>query len=148
MREISYSNEFDLILLLFSSFGYFEDDDNFLVLKIINEGLKKGGKLYFDLMNRDVIMKNFIPNFVREKNGNLMIDRNEFDTISGRIINKRILIKDGKRFDMPFFMRLYNPSELNILLKSAGFSKIEFYGDNFSEVFNTKSRRIRIIAYK
>ena len=33
MRQVSFQDEFDRVLLLFTSFGYFEDEENELVLK-------------------------------------------------------------------------------------------------------------------
>ena len=42
MRKISFQEEFERALLLFTSFGYFEDDDNFKVLQNIAKALKPG----------------------------------------------------------------------------------------------------------
>jgi hypothetical protein len=40
MRDISFREEFDRALLLFTSFGYFSDEDNFRVLKNVATALK------------------------------------------------------------------------------------------------------------
>jgi len=54
-------------------------------------------------------MKNTSPAHVTEKSGELMIDRLSFDTLTGRLYNHRIVIRNGVRKDKPFFVRLYNP---------------------------------------
>lgn len=42
MREISFKEEFDRVLLLFTAFGYFEDEENFKVLENVAQALKPG----------------------------------------------------------------------------------------------------------
>ena len=79
-------------------------------------------------------MKNLVSYNVTEKNGNLMIDRVTFDSITGRLYNKRIIIRDGKRKDVPFSVRLYNYHEITGLLQKAGLCMEHIYGDwNFSD---------------
>jgi len=56
MREINFKNEFDLVILLFTSFGYFDDDGNLKVLKNVRDALKGGGHFCFDIPNRDVLL--------------------------------------------------------------------------------------------
>ena len=68
------------MLLLFTAFGYFSDEQNFQVLQKVARALKPGGLFVFDVPNRDVILKGFLPFIVTEKNGDLMIDRNRFDS--------------------------------------------------------------------
>ncbi len=148
MRKISYKEEFDRILLLFTSFGYFEDEENFKVLENIARALKPGGLFCFDTLNRDIFLKNFLPYIVVEKGNDLMIDRNTFDSITGRLYTQRIVIRNGKRKDKPFFVRLYNPTEIRDLLKRAGLSICNMYSDFDSKSFTNDSRRMVIIAKK
>src|SRR5690606_1167833 len=90
MRKIDFNSEFDRVILGFTAFGYFEDDENLLVLKKIARALKPGGLMIFDTIARDVYLKNQVSCFVMEKEGNLMIDRLSFDPLTGRQQNKRI----------------------------------------------------------
>ncbi len=148
MRKISYKEEFDRVLLLFTSFGYFEDEENFKVLENVSLALKPGGLFVFDTFNRDVFLKNFLPYIVIEKGKDLMIERNTFDSVTGRVYNKRIVIRDGKRKDKPFFIRLYNPTEIRDLLKRAGLSIFKIYSDFDSKPFVNDSWRMIIITKK
>ena len=52
MRQIEFDQEFDRILLLFTSFGYFEDRENLLVLEKVVRALKPGGLLIFETFVR------------------------------------------------------------------------------------------------
>ncbi len=148
MREISFSQEFERVLLLFTAFGYFSDDENRRVLQNIADALSPGGLLIFDVPNRDVAMKGFQPAHVVEKDGNLMIDRQEFDSLTGRMFNNRIVIRDGERRDKPFFVRHYNPSEITALLASVGLKVERMMGSFVGEPVSTESRRMVIIARK
>jgi SAM-dependent methyltransferase len=49
MRQVSFLEEFDRVLLLFTSFGYFEDSENEQVVENMTRALKPGGWLMFDI---------------------------------------------------------------------------------------------------
>lgn len=148
MRQIDFNQEFDHVLLLFTSFGYFEDDDNQLVLENVRQALKPGGLFVFDTHNRDVFLKHLQPFMVTEKGEDLMIDRGSFDTITGRWYNRRIVIRDGVRKDKPFFVRLYNPSEIEQMINQAGMQVHKMLGGYDSQPLSNESSRMVIIAKK
>ena len=148
MREISFKEEFDRVILLFTSFGYFDDEDNLKVLKNVASALKPRGLFCFDTFNRDVFLKHFLPYIVVEKGNDLMIDRNTFNSATGRLYNKRIVIRKGKRKDKPFFVRLYNPTEIGDLLNRVGLRIYKMYGDWDSGPFTNESKRMIIISKK
>lgn len=148
MRKISFLNKFDRALLLFTSFGYFEDKENFKVIKNVSRALNPGGLFCFDTFNRDAFLKNFLPYMVIEKGNDLMIDRNTFDSATGRLTNRRIVIRGGKRRDKPFFVRLYNPTEIKELLSRAGLTIHKIYGDWDAKPFTSNSGRMIIVAKK
>lgn len=61
MRQIRFTEVFDCALILFGTFGFFEDDENLQVLKNVARALKPGGLLAFDTFNRDVALKGLSP---------------------------------------------------------------------------------------
>ena len=148
MRRIDFQEAFDLVLLLFTAFGYFEDQENLLVLQNISRALKPHGRLVFDINNRDVFLKYMLPAVVVEREGNLMIDRIRFDQLTGRLHNRRLTIRDGVRKERPFFVRLYNPQEIQSLLREAGMEAVNFYGGWDLQALTADSRRLITIAQK
>jgi SAM-dependent methyltransferase len=148
MRTITFEEEFDCVMLLFSAFGYFSDADNLKVMINIMKALKPGGWFIFDTLNRDVLLKEMRSYFVVEKEGNLMIDRSSFDCINGRLYNKRIVIRDGVRKDKPLFTRLYNANEIKALLTQAGLELEHIYGGWEAKEFSSESHRMVVIARK
>jgi SAM-dependent methyltransferase len=147
MRQINFREEFDRALLLFTSFGYFEDDENELVIGNMARALKAGGRLMFDITNRDVLLKDLPPAEVLEKDGDLLINRFSFDALTGRFHNRRIVIRDGRRKDKPFSIRLYNASEILGLLKRAGLLDCQVLDEKERPV-SASSRRLVVIARK
>jgi SAM-dependent methyltransferase len=148
MRNIGFEGEFDYVLLLFTAFGYFSDAENLQVLHNACKALVPGGRLVFDVQNRDVFLKTMPPFFVMEKENNLMIDRVSFDSLNGRSVNKRIVIRDGVRKDKPFSIRLYNPNEIHALLVQAGLVLEHLYADWQGSELTSESRRMVVLARK
>jgi SAM-dependent methyltransferase len=148
MRKIQYKNEFDRILLLFTAFGYYEDDVNLSILKKISRALKKDGLFCFDIPNRDGMMKILLPAVVTEKDKDMMIDLHNFDSINGKLYNKRIVIRNGQRKEKPFFVRLYNPTEIIKMLHQAGMQVSKIYADWDGSQFRYDSKKMIIITQK
>jgi SAM-dependent methyltransferase len=147
MRELDFVEEFDLVLLLFTSFGYFGDEENVRVMENVARALKPGGLLGFDVPNRDAVTKDVPSAHVIDRDGDLTINRLSFDVLSGRFHNRRILIRDGVRKDKPFSIRLYNATEIRDLLNRAGLQvrKMVGYG---GQPLSADSRGILVVAPK
>jgi SAM-dependent methyltransferase len=148
MRKIDYQEEFNRVLLLFTAFGYFDDETNFLVLMNAHKALKPGGLFIFDILNRDAVLKYMLAFYVTEIGNDLMIDRVSFDPITGRQKNGRIVIRDGIRKDKPFSIRMYNANEMANLLLRSGFQNIQFFGSWDGMQLNADARRMIVVAEK
>ncbi len=63
MQNLSkYKKQFDLVVNLFTSFGYFHtDEENFKVLKSMTNCLVPGGKVVINLIDRDWLLPIFRP---------------------------------------------------------------------------------------
>lgn len=147
-RKYTSPAEYDCIIHLFSSFGYFPDEENELVIRNVAESLRPGGLFCLDILNRDGFLKDYPRYSVRENNSDLMIDRNRFDPFTGRLYNSRITIRNGIRKDTPFFLRLYNPTEIIALLKRSGFVVKKMSGNWSGIPFDGESKRMILIAEK
>jgi SAM-dependent methyltransferase len=147
MRQLDFVEKFDRVLLLFTSFGYFEDEENERVMENMARALKPGGLLGFDIPNRDAVTKDVPSTHVIDKGGDLTINRLSFDVLSGRFHNRRIVIRDGVRKDKPFSIRLYNATEIHDLLKRAGLEvhKMVGYG---GQPLSADSRGLLVVARK
>src|SRR5262249_35860949 len=62
MRDFVRPNSFALVLNMFTSFGYFDDrEDDMLVLKNILASLQPGGVCLFELLGKEYLAKIFQP---------------------------------------------------------------------------------------
>jgi len=148
MRDMEFEDEFDRILLAFTAFGYFIDEENEQVIENISKALKKGGKFCFDIINRDMYLKNFKPDSIVEKDGNFMIDRCSFDSITGRNYTNRTIIRGGRIRKKPFFVRLYNYTEIRDILLRNGLEIIDSYSGWTDKPFGSESFRMVFIVEK
>jgi len=130
IRQIDFTNQFDRVLLLFTSFGYFNDEGNLRVLENMVRALKPGGWLCFDIPNRDEVVKDLPADYVIEKPDGLVINRLSFDVLTGYLYNRRIIIREGKRKDKNHVVRLYSSTEIQAMLKSVGAIDVRIFGND------------------
>lgn len=147
MRQINFVEEFDRVMLLFTSFGYFEDDENARVIMNMARALKPGGLLGFDIPNGDVIANDPPSSDVINKDGNLMFNCLSFDPRTKRFFNRRIVIRNGLRKDKPFSIRVYSPPEIRDLLSRAGLEVCQILAGD-GQPLAADSRRMMVIASK
>jgi len=142
-REIKYIEEFDSIIIMFVSFGYFNEEDNFKLLKKISDALKHNGKLLLDLENRDYILKNYVREKWREKDYGFLMERHKFDPITSRQKTKRVILSNctDKR-EMFRDIRLYSAHEIINMAENAGLKPLKLMGDYDKSDFQINSPRL------
>lgn len=70
MREVFHPGKFDLVLNLFTSFGYFAADcENVLALQATTASIKPGGKFVIDFMNSKRVIERLVAQETKEENG-------------------------------------------------------------------------------
>jgi len=146
--EYETSKRFDLVVNLFTSIGYFEnDEENFSVIKKAYDLLNQGGYFVLDYFNKDFLLKSLIPTTVFSENG-FKITQNR--SIEGTRIVKKITIENnGSVEEFYESVRLYSYEEILIYIKKAGFTTIKQYGDYFGNKYEREtSSRLIIFASK
>lgn len=150
MRDPPVEPGFDAALNWFSSFGYFEDDDeNRRCLQALHDALKPGGRLLMEMHDRDALVARIAaagePVFVVETGDDLLIDRAGFDPVSGRSRTERLTVRDGKLRRTSFSVRMPTFPELRAWLRSAGFEDAIAL-DERGEPFASGARRLVVVA--
>ena len=148
MRNFQLFRPFDLVLNLFTSFGYFEsDEENMQVISSIAQNLKPGGILVLDYLNVNHSLKK-IPNQeqITVDNINFKIDR----YLEGDFITKSIKFEDqGLIHHYKEFVRVIRLNNFKEYLKLANLTLMETFGDYNLKGFNIESSdRLILIAKK
>lgn len=129
MRELPFAVEsFDLVVNLFTSFGYFENDsDHVRVLSRVCESMKQGGMLVIDYLNASQVRRDLVPYDERAENG-ITIEQRRTISSDDRFVEKTITLRErGKEYIER--VRLLSPSDLQGMLLAAGFKVVRFFGD-------------------
>ena len=105
IREMDYHSEFDGVLSWDTSFGYFSDDENENVLKLIARTLRREGKLLLDLYHRDAYIKRHLGKYWERKGNYLILEGVSFDVLRSRLEVRGLLIGGAARtvrVELPF----------------------------------------------
>jgi SAM-dependent methyltransferase len=129
MRELPFADgSFDLVVNLFTSFGYFEDDrEHARVLARVRDALKPGGMFVIDFLNASQVRRNLVPYDVRVENG-ITIEQSRVISPDNRFVEKTILLKERGR-EYVERVRLLSAGDLERMLEGAGFEVAHCFGD-------------------
>lgn len=147
LRSIRFKKKFNVILSLFTSFGYFENDiDNFIFINNSVDFIAKDGYFIIDLLNKEYLIKNLIP-FSRKRIDNTEIT--EFREIKNDFIFKKIVLKEnGTELRFAERVKVYDYQTLNEVFMKAGFSLLKIFGNYDGEEYNIKLSERMILVFK
>jgi len=144
-------NLFDDVMNFWTSFGFFSQEENEVVLKEIVGVLKEKGTFVIDIGNPEWLIINFQDKHWDERDDFYMLVERSFNWENKRNITRWIFIdkKSKKINEITFNHRLYSLQEFKKLYKKLGLAIQEVYGSCLKEPFEqTKSNRLVIIAEK
>jgi 2-polyprenyl-3-methyl-5-hydroxy-6-metoxy-1,4-benzoquinol methylase len=145
IRSVKVDGFFQLVLNLFTSFGYFEkDEENFGIFRTAYGYLYKEGYFVFDFLNESYVKSHLVPVSQDEKNGCII---KQTRSIENGYVVKKIELRFEERLQTFFEkVKLYDYNTLTNELQKAGFTIMGLYGDYDGGKFNkeTSSRLIAI----
>lgn len=148
VRNIRFDNEFDYVLNLFTSFGYFEQlDENVKVFRSIYRALKKAGTFLVDFLNPGHVKKHLVPYSEREVDGLHIIEKR---TIDGNKVIKNIEVIEGdERRQYEERVNLFTYSEMRNMITQSGLTVDHVYGSLEREPYDeNESARMIIVGHK
>ena len=144
MRE-PFEEKFDAIFNLFTSFGYFEnDDDNLTTLKAIKESLSDYGFAVIDFMNVFQVIETLVPEEIKTMEG---IDFHIKRYLKENHIYKEIDFEDqGQKFHFTEKVKALTLKDFEDLMEEAGIYLLDIFGDYKLKKFHkTESERLIMI---
>ncbi|MGH7686804.1 MAG: class I SAM-dependent methyltransferase [Candidatus Dormibacteria bacterium] len=148
MRSLPWTGpQFDGVVCWFTSFGYFDDEDNRSVLTEFRRVLRPAGKLVLETIHHDGFVRMLTPkaSVVQQIGDDYLIDQVEFDPITSRIETDRTIIRDGSVRRSHHSVRLPTAPELTGWLHSAGFATVSI-SDRLGAPLTVESRRLVVVA--
>lgn len=148
MREFVRESAYDLVLVMWTSFGYFEDEaDHERVLDNIRASLRPGGRLVLDLVGLEYLCHNLEPVHLTEyDDGRMLVERPVLVDEMRRIENDWLLI-DGDRVDRASFShRVWSAGEITRLLAERDFAIERVCGDYQGADYDLDAQRLIVIA--
>ncbi len=149
MRHIPFANAFDSVVSFFTTFGYFKTDaENLQTLKSIQTALKPGGSFFQDYLNKEFVIKNFVPVDSRQVNGFEIIQERNYNRAEERIEKKITLKENGEVREYFESVRLYTLAEMKGLLSKTRLKLEKTFGDFDGSSFHSKSPRLLLVGKK
>jgi len=149
MREFKREEGFDVVLNLFTSFGFFEDEEeNRKVLENVYESLRPNGKFIIDVMGKEILARIFKEKDWSERDNRFMLEERSVEKDWSWMKTRRILITEEGKKEYNISHWVYSAKELKDMLKEAGFSSIEAYGNYEGELYDEEADRLIVIGEK
>ena len=147
MRYLPAVNSFDLLLNLFTSFGYFEtDSENKTVFEQFHQVLKTDGYFVFDYFHTPYVRAN-LERYQFEQIGDLTVEQERF--IEGSRVQKIIrLNRDGKKSTFYESVKMYKSDQILKMMEESNLSVRYIFGDYEGSPLSEESERIIIIGQK
>ena len=150
MRRYVRPLAYDLVLNMFTSFGYFDDkNDDLVVLKNVFISLKPGGAFLIDVIGKERLAKIVQPTMSNVlADGTMIVQRPEIYDNWTRVKNDWIIIKGDHAKTFTFHHTIYSGQELKERMEQSGFNNIKLYGGLDGCPYDSNAQRLVIVGFK
>ena len=149
-RALDFEAEFDVVLNLFLSFGYFETDgEHVAMLAGIARALRPSGRFLMEFWNREYEIRYF-DRFQVERTGDIVeVEEWEFDHLRGRLNwTNTAFFPDGRRESWWHSIRAYSVAEMLALFERAGLQVDAVYGGMDGQPYSIEAEAAIFLATK
>ena len=142
-----YPDTFDAVFNLFTSFGYFDDENcNLKTIKSIKAELNEFGFGVIDFMNVNNIIENLISEDVKTVEG---IDFHQNRSLQDGYIIKDIHFEiDGEEFKFQERVKAFTLEDFEALFAKAGVYLLDVFGDYKLRKYHSKTSERLIMIFK
>jgi SAM-dependent methyltransferase len=148
VRITEFGTNFDAAIIMYHSFGYFNDEEDRIILRKIHCALKQKGRFLIEILNRNWLLNNFKEHEESIFDDVKIMEDRKFDLSTNRVnfVIKRhkgreVIIKKGA-------WRFYSADEMTKILEDIGFKFIAGYNDLEKHVLKEDTRLMRLVYDK
>lgn len=148
LRQFAFCKSFDLIVNLFTSFGYFEcDAENLKLFETVNKYLSPSGYFVLDYFNKTFIENNLVKESRDNFKHSSLVQKRHIE--NKRVIKDIYINRNGTTERYKESVRMFSREELISAIEKAGLQIRNVFGGFKAEEFDEmNSQRIIIIAQK
>jgi SAM-dependent methyltransferase len=150
MLGFKRDSAFDGAVSLFTSFGYFEErTQDLIVLQNLHASLRPGARIVLEMAGKEFLARSYTPRHWQEVSQGRywLVDR---EVVPGweKVRVHWIFVGAGKLREFNFEHRVYSGVELADLLRQAGFADVATYGSLSGQPYNRESNRLVAVGLK
>lgn len=149
VRNLDFDSEFDVVINVFTSFGYFEDPkDDLKVLEGVRRALKSQGRFLLETLHRDGLLPRFQPQgFDRTPSGSVVLHDRKWDLETDIMDDDITLIRaDGAQTQYRTSVRTRSLREMLALTRQAGLEPEAWYGGLDGSPLTLQSFRLALLS--
>ncbi|MEU9336979.1 class I SAM-dependent methyltransferase [Streptomyces sp. NPDC048290] len=140
---------FDVVLNMFTSFGYFEDPaDNARMLRTMYDCLAPGGTLVLDLAGKELLAGRVSPPKVVRRGEDLMVQTDTVLDDWARLRSDWVLVRGERVTRARLVWFVYSAVELRRLVEEAGFGRVEVFGGFDGRPYDETAERLVLRAVR
>ena len=142
-----YLDPFDAVFNLFTSFGYFDDEEcNLNTIKSIKAELNDYGFGVIDFMNVNYIIENLVSENIKTVDG---IDFHQKRSVKDGYIIKDISFNvDGEQYQFQERVKAFTLKDFEMLFEKAGVYLLDIFGDYKLHPYHAKTSERLIMIFK
>lgn len=151
MRDLDgLSGTYDLLICVYTSFGFFDDETNADVLASFGERLEPGGVVLLEVPDKEGFLSSWRESVVgKPDEDSVHAERHEYDPLTSRATATIYAIEDGTYVgDGEFEVRFYSPVELRHMFEEAGFGEIRLVAGFDGDELTRESERLLVMGRK
>lgn len=142
-----YEHQFDAVFNLFTSFGYFDkEEDNLNTIKAIKSELNEFGFGVIDFMNSEYVIDNLVAEDVKTVEGIAFTQKRS--VVDGYIIKDISFTIDGEDYNFQERVRGFTLADFETLFEQAGVYLLDVFGDFKLNKFHAKQSERLIMIFK
>ena len=149
MLEFRRDGQFDVVLNVFTSFGYLDAaEDNLTVLRNAYASLAPGGELIVDVMGKEVLAGWIGRPKTVDVDGGYVIMRDTVLDDWTRLRTDWTLVRGETARHAVIECFVYSAAELKDMFRQAGFQDVECFGDFDGGRYDTTSQRLIVRGHR
>lgn len=150
MRDFVRLNSFALVVSMFTSFGYFDDQkEDMTVLGNMFGSLQPGGICLIEVLGKERLAKVLQATTSSDlPDGTVIVERHKIFDDWTRIANEWLILRNGRVKTFKFHHTIYSGQELRERLEWAGFVDVRLFGNLDGDEYGPQAERLIAVGRK